>query len=148
MAATQSRPQSYENHRVIPPIGYILAGLVLTVEAGHRAWTAAHERTFWSVWAVLVALAFLVVWWTARRRAQVVQDRLIRHEMRTRLERVLGPTRRADIARIQLAQLVALRFASDAELPALVDEVLKHDTFAPKAIKQRVRDWQADWLRV
>jgi hypothetical protein len=41
-----------------------------------------------------------------------------------------------------------LRFAGDAELPGLVDEVLSGRLTAPDEIKRRVKDWQADWLRV
>jgi hypothetical protein len=92
--------------------------------------------------------AVLVVWYESRRRAQIVQDRVIRLEMRVRLERVLGASRRLDIDRLTLPQLVGLRFASDAELPALVDDVLAGRITEPDAIKKRVKDWQADWLRV
>ena len=98
-------------------------------------------------WLVLLS-AVLVVWYGNRRNAQIVQDRVIRVEMRVRLERVLGASRRLDIQRLTLKQLIALRFASDAELPALVDDVLANKISTPDEIKRRIRDWQADWLRV
>ena len=44
-------------------------------------------------------------------------------------------------------QFVALRFASDAEMPAIVREVLAGTLTSQKAIKERVKDWQADDLR-
>ena len=142
MSAQDTRPQSFANHRALPPLAYLLAGLVLLVEIGHRAWLAFEMPGFWSIWAVLVAGALLVVWWASRRRAQIVQDRVIR------LERLLGSARRAEIARLSVAQLVGLRFASDVELPALVDEVLAGKLSEQKDIKLRVQHWVPDWLRV
>jgi hypothetical protein len=46
-----------------------------------------------------------------------------------------------------VAQLVSLRFASDAELPALARKVLDEKLSDRKGIKQLVKDWQADYLR-
>jgi hypothetical protein len=83
-----------------------------------------------------------------RTNSQRVQDRVIRLEMRLRLERLLGGERRADIERIGLRQLIALRFASDRELPALAEEVIAGKLRDGIEIKQRIVDWQADWLRV
>jgi hypothetical protein len=88
------------------------------------------------------------VWGTSRGKAQRMQDRIIRLEMRLRLERLLPPEQRADIAKLSLGQLVALRFASDAELPALAKDVVANRIEDRKEIKRRVKDWQADWLRV
>jgi len=73
-----------------------------------------------------------------------LQDRIIRLEMAVRLT-VLG--RAADVARLSLAQLVALRFAADSELPLLVDRALA-EQLEPDAIKQAITNWQADHLRV
>jgi hypothetical protein len=148
MANELDRPQSFSNHRAWPGTAYMLAGLVLAVELGHRVWLVRSEPTFWPAFEVLVATAWIVVWYASRRRAQVVQDRVIRFEMRARLERVLGSTRRAEIESVRVPYLVALRFASDAELPALYDRVRANEFAKPDDVKRAVRDWQADWLRV
>lgn len=148
MTAASIKPQSFANHRAIPPLLFLAAGLVLLVEAGHRIWVAIGAPDFWSVWSALVGMALLVVWAASRFRAQIVQDRVIRLEMQLRLERVLGAARRADIAQLELPDIIALRFASDAELPALFDEVAAGKFAKPDDIKRRVKDWQADWLRV
>jgi len=100
------------------------------------------------MWHATAAAALLVVWFAGRRNALVVQDRVIRLEMRLRLERVLPPSQRGDVDRLSLGQLVALRFAGDAELPALVADVLRENIASRDDIKRRVKDWQADWLRV
>jgi hypothetical protein len=77
----------------------------------------------------------------------VVQDRVIRLEMRHRLKDVLPSDLRGRIADLTPRQLVALRFASDDEMPALVREVLAGSLPSPKAIKQSVKSWQGDYLR-
>jgi hypothetical protein len=48
--------------------------------------------------------------------------------------------------RLSVRQLVALRFASDAEMPALVQRAIA-ENLTSRQIKEAVREWQADWLR-
>ena len=78
-------------------------------------------------------------------RAYIVrlQDRIIRLEMRLRLER-LG--RAADFDRLAHGQIVALRFASDQELPALIERAVA-ERLTSAQIKQAVQQWQPDWYR-
>ena len=76
-----------------------------------------------------------------------VQDRIIRLEMRLRLQQCLPADLRSRIEELTPGQLVALRFASDAELPELVREVVAGKLAARKDIKLRVKNWQGDWLR-
>lgn len=145
---TMSSPaQTYANHRAMPSPAFMGAALILVVNVVWQAIGAFSAPGFGSVLAVLVALALIVVWFFSRRSAQVVQDRLIRLEMRLRLERVLSAERHADIAKLSVSQLVGLRFASDGELPALVQETLAQ-SLTNDAIKKKITAWQADWLRV
>ena len=72
-----------------------------------------------------------------------LQDRIVRLEMQVRLER-LG--RQKDFLSLSTKQLVALRFASDAELPDLIDRALTMK-LTPDQIKRSVSDWQADLHR-
>lgn len=148
MSTALPRQQSFRNHRAIPPASYLLAGLVLAVESAHRAWLAYLQPGFWSVWAALVGIALIVVWIASRMRARIVQDRVIRLEAKLRLERLLGPERRADVERLGLDELVALRFAGEAEMPALFERVLAGELTGRNPIKRAITDWQADWLRV
>ena len=76
-----------------------------------------------------------------------MQDRVIRLEMRLRLAEVLPVDLRPRIPEFTVAQLVSLRFASDAEFPALARKVLDEKMNDRKAIKQLVKDWQGDYLR-
>jgi hypothetical protein len=77
-----------------------------------------------------------------------LQDRVIRAEKHERLQRLLGDERRADIERLSLKSLIALRFASDEQLPELVELVLSGALVQPDAIKRRVHQWRGDELRV
>jgi hypothetical protein len=76
-----------------------------------------------------------------------VQDRVIRLEMRLRLERLLPPELRSRVSEFTVPQLVSLRFAGDDELPVLARQVLEEKLSDRKTIKRRIKNWQADFLR-
>ena len=98
--------------------------------------------------SLLVAVALIIVFLFARVFAITVQDRVIRLEMKLRLQEVLPADLRDRAAELTVAQLVALRFASDVELPDLCRKVLDGNLTDQKAIKKAIRDWQGDFLRV
>jgi hypothetical protein len=93
----------------------------------------------------VLALAVAVMCLTFISRLYIVrlQDRIIRLEMQVRMARLgLEPL----WSRLSVKQIVALRFASDAELPALAQRAAA-EALSPSDIKKAVTDWQADWLR-
>jgi hypothetical protein len=92
---------------------------------------------------VLLSIAAICAVLMARGYALRVQDRIIRLEMQTRLAR-LG--RDAGFAKLAMPQIIALRFASDAELPALMERAMA-ENLSSDQIKQAVSNWQADLLR-
>ena len=139
--------QTYATHRALPGF-YVLCGLALLLNAGYLLWTAVRAPTCGAWLGGLAAAALLVVWFNARRKAQIMQDRIIRLEMQVRLRLVLPAERHGDIVRLSLTQLVGLRFASDAELPELVRRVLAGELPTSDRIKRAVREWQPDHLRV
>jgi uncharacterized membrane protein YheB (UPF0754 family) len=96
---------------------------------------------------VLTAAALVLLAFHARLFALRVQDRVIRLEERMRLERLLPDDLKSRIGEFQTGQLVALRFACDAELPALARKVLNDKVTDRKAIKKMVGAWRADYLR-
>jgi len=96
---------------------------------------------------VLLALGLAVGFLTARIMALRVQDRVIRLEERLRYERVLSADLKPRIGEFTVPQLVSLRFASDAELPALARKVIDEKMSERKAIKQMVKTWKPDYLR-
>jgi hypothetical protein len=76
-----------------------------------------------------------------------VQDRVIRLEETIRMQRVLGEGMREEIGRLRPRQMVALRFASEEELPELVRRALAGELMTQKSIKQEIRVWRPDWFR-
>jgi hypothetical protein len=96
---------------------------------------------------VLLAAGLAVGFLSARMMALKVQDRVIRLEERLRYERALPADLKPRIGEFTVSQLVTLRFASDAELPALARKVLDEKISERKAIKQMVKAWKPDYLR-
>ena len=98
-------------------------------------------------WLLLISLALLVMAGRVRSYATHLQDRIIRLEERIRLTAVLQEPLRSRIGELADTQLVGLRFASDAELPALVQRALD-EKLSRSDIKKAVTDWRADYSRV
>lgn len=139
--------QDFKNHgRVVPMyhIGVLVPLLVNFVWALYRL---RYGLTGDALVNLLLAVGLLVMFLSVRVQILTVQDRVIRLEMRHRLREVLGADLWAQAAKLPVKQLVALRFAGDAELPGLVRDVLAGSLATGKDIKMRVRDWQADHLR-
>src|SRR5579864_813639 len=142
------KPQNLQNHvRLVPPFHMF----VLPVFFLNIGWTIYRivktGISFESVLGVLMAFALITLALFARLFALSVQDRVIRLEMRLRLAEVLPVDLRPRIPEFTVAQLVSLRFASDAELPALARKVLDEKMSDRKAIKQLIKNWQGDYLR-
>ena len=140
------KPQNFENHTRQVPI-FALGNLVLLVNLVGRLVTLRHGISFGHVMDVLVSAALVALFVFARTSVVTVQDRVIRLEMRLRLAGVLPADLLPRIPEFSVAQLVSLRFAGDAELPALARKVLDEELNDRKAIKRLVKDWQADYLR-
>ena len=100
-----------------------------------------------TVISLLVAAALVLLALYGRMFALRVQDRVIRLEMQVRLQNLLPPDQRAHIPEFTVGQLVALRFASDAELPGLARKVLDEKLSDRKTIKKMIQNWQPDDLR-
>lgn len=142
------REQTYKNHtRLLPPFHFfVLPALLANVlYVGRHVYNAPNITT---AWAFIVAVALLMLGFFSRIQPLAVQDRVIRLEMRLRLQKVLPADLQSKINDLSTKHLVALRFAGDAELPELVRDVLSGKLDKQKDIKLRIKTWQADWQRV
>jgi hypothetical protein len=141
-------PQTYANHvRLHPPFHfYMMPGAILLLVLAIINVTRHYESL--EAWillliGVLTPIAFLLI----RVNALKVQDRVIRLEERPRLAAVLQEPLRSRVGDLRESQVVALRFASDAELPALVEKAL-NSNMKGGDIKKAIVTWRADNFRV
>jgi hypothetical protein len=139
--------QSYRNHAKIIPIYHYFALPVAAANAVMLVYRAITRPAVDTVMAGLMGVALVIMFLLARVFALTVQDRVIRMEMRLRLRELLPPDLQPRLGEFTRNQLVALRFAGDAELPVLARRVLEEKLQDRKAIKQLVQNWQADHLR-
>jgi len=145
---------TYKTHRKYVPLyhfvifGILAVNLIWAVIKLFRASSWEGPVAAWeSVLAVLVAFALVLIALYARTFALKVQDRVIQIEERERLGRLLGADLRERIGELSPGQLIALRFAADAETPELVRAVLDEKITHREAIKQRIKTWRPDDLR-
>ncbi|MDQ1410633.1 MAG: hypothetical protein QOJ41_2368 [Acidobacteriaceae bacterium] len=140
--------QNFANHtKMVPAFHYfVLPVLFLNVGWSVYRWKTSLWPLDGAIW-VLTSVALLMGFLLARMFALSVQDRVIRLEERLRCERLLPQDLQPRIVEFEPGQLVALRFASDQELPALARKVLDEKMKDRKAIKQQIKNWRADSLR-
>ena len=142
-----AQTQNFQNHAKYVPVFHFFVLPVLLINVGCAIYRIVRVPSQSSVFGLLLALALFLAALYARMFALSVQDRVIRLEMQLRLQNVLPVNLRARIPEFTIGQLVALRFASDAELPALAGKVLAENLRDRKAIKQLIQNWQPDNLR-
>jgi len=140
--------QSFENHGKFVPSYHFFAVPVFLI---NFLWSLYRLRqlgiSFEGIFGVILAAALVVLVFQARLFALAVQDRVIRLEERLRYEQMLPADLRARCGELAIGQIVSLRFASDAELPALARKVLDEKLTERKAIKQLIKNWKPDYLR-
>ena len=144
---SEKMPQTFANHsRYDPPYHFfVLPVFFVLAIAGtiHFIRRPGWHSALMFVVAVALATAVLKI----RSYALRVQDRVIRLEERLRLTALLPEPLRSRIAELTEAQLVALRFASDAEVPALTERALT-EKLSRADIKKAIQNWRPDYWRV
>jgi Family of unknown function (DUF6526) len=144
---SMAKTQSYENHTRWLPFFHFFALPVLMINVLNTIRHLYLAPSSGTAFAVLVAAALLAVAFLARTQPLTAQDRLIRLEMRLRLQRLLPAELMARFDELSVKQLIAMRFACDAEMAELVTTVLK-DNPDQKTIKKMIKQWVPDHLRV
>lgn len=144
---TKNTPMLYPwHHFVLLPLALILAGY------GIRRYldVAGDDSEISRLWFTLMLLAIVALGTLVILRqhyALSLQDRLIRLEVRQRYFEVTGQSLRPLEDQLQMSQILALRFAGDAELPALVQAAVR-EKLSSKDIQARIQDFHFDYLRV
>jgi Family of unknown function (DUF6526) len=140
-------PQTLANHTRFDPPFHFFAVPVLGITVLVMIWMVIREFSFLHLWLVVVFIALVTVALKARIYALKAQDRVIRLEERLRLSTLLPEPLRARIPELTESQLVALRFASDAEIPGLVEKTLA-GKMSNAEIKKAIVNWRPDTFRV
>jgi len=139
--------QNYANHgRIDPPFHYFLLP-VASISIIAATVNLVRFPGFGSAWLVVVSVAVLVALFKVRLYSLKVQDRVIRLEERFRLQQILAEPLRSRVPELTTGQLVALRFASDAELSSLVTRALG-EKLSKDDLKKAVTVWRPDFFRV
>lgn len=140
--------QNYSNHtKFVPLYHYIGAPVVVALFIWNIRHVISNPST--ESWiSMLSAVAVLILFALVRQFPLKAQDRLIRLEEQLRMMRVLPADLQARIGEFTVHQLVAMRFASDAELPDLARKVLNEKITSRKQVKQQIRNWRPDTFRV
>jgi hypothetical protein len=139
--------QNFKNHGRVVPEFHGAVFLILLVNLGWGLYRLTRGFSGDAIVNLLLAVGLLVMAGSLRAQLLRVQDRVIRLEMRNRFRDVLPSDMAVAAAALPVKQIVALRFASDAELPALVRDVVGGSLTTGKAIKMQIRSWQGDYLR-
>ena len=143
------KTQSFANHRRFFPLYHYFAfpilvvNMVMTIVYAYR-----HPGSMkWNVWQIIVSVALAVAVLALRTSTLIVQNRLIRLEQTIRLSLSLPDRLRPRIPELTVGQLIGLRFASEQELPSLVERCLSGDLKGAEAVKRAIATWQPDFLR-
>jgi len=143
-----STGQSYSNHRkYVPPYHFVLAPLLL-LNVGYATWSLIADFGFDRLVFLTTALALIIMYLFVRIFPTGVQDRVIRLEERIRFERILPEALKPRIEEFTPAQMVALRFAGDVEIPDLARRVLDENIQDKEAIKKMIKEWREDYHRI
>lgn len=143
----QESTQTYATHVRWDPLFHFFLIPVFTINVVGWAVALFRRPNIHMGWQFLVSIALLVAVFKIRLYALKVQTRVIRLEERIRLSSLLQEPLRSRISELTESQLVALRFASDAELSALVGDVLSKNLSSGE-IKKQIKSWRGDEFRV
>jgi hypothetical protein len=142
--------QNYGNHtRYNPFQHFVLAPLTLIFLGwtGNKMDFSSTETTLESIYLFIGAFILFLLPLLARLYALKLQNRIILNEMRNRYFHLTGKTFDEKEQKLTLGQIIALRFASDAELLELMDRAIAKN-LTSKEIKQQIKNWKGDYLRV
>lgn len=142
------KQQHYKNHTQIVPTYHIVTGLsliALVIGAIRNVFSGDGDSDLYNATLiVLISLILVSLYIHARTFALKAQDRAIRAEENLRHFALTG---KLLDSRLRLGQIIALRFASDNEFPALAQKAAESG-MSNKEIKQAIKVWRADYHRV
>ncbi|MFZ0135788.1 MAG: DUF6526 family protein [Candidatus Sulfotelmatobacter sp.] len=143
----ERRPQTFANHSRFDPLFHFFVLPVFLLSTLAAIVLFLWHPSLYSAWRFVLLAAGTVAVFKIRIYALRVQDRVIRLEERLRLASLLPESSRSRIPELTESQLIALRFASDTELPMLAQRALAEKLSAAD-IKKAIQTWRPDYWRV
>ena len=141
------KEQNFNNHaQMVPGFHYLTFGGIIALLGGSINYLlkASAENKYLAALLVLASIIFILVAWFTRTFALKAQDRAIRAEENLRHYVLTGKLLPSSL---RVGQIVALRFAPDAEFPALAEKAATNN-LSGKEIKQSIQNWKADFYRL
>jgi hypothetical protein len=143
----EKKAQSFASHSRLDPLFHIFVLPVFGLSTIAAIVLFVWRPSLDSAWRFVLLAAATVAVTKIRTYAIRVQDRVIRLEERLRLASLLPEPLRSRIPELTEGQLIALRFASDAELPKLAERALA-EKLSRTDIKKAIQTWRPDYWRV
>ncbi len=143
----ERKPQTFANHTRLDPLFHFFLVPIFggsTFAAIAMFW---HQPGWHTGWRFLLIAGATVAIFKMRLYSLKVQDRVIRLEERLRLSSLLPEPLRSRIPELTEQQLIGLRFASDGEVPYLVERTLL-ERLSLADIKKSIQVWRPDYWRV
>ena len=142
--------QDYSNHRRYYIPHHFLFYPVLTALTCLSVYGIYRYHKHWVEWGAISIMCILIGWLSLMLRQHyslLLQDRLIRLELRLRYYQLTQRRFEFIEYKLDIKQIAALRFASDDQLPYLINEAIE-EHLSSKEIKKRIKNWMPDMMRV
>lgn len=140
--------QSFANHAKFVPLYHFVLFPILLLYVLWSLWQVIQNPGLETVVAFVMSLVIVLITLFARVFALQAQDRVIRLEETLRLRQLLSPEQFARLGELRRQHYIAIRFAADDEVPALIQRVFAGELKTGKEIKQAIRTWRPDYHRL
>ena len=140
--------QNFKNHAKVVPAYHYWMTPMLVLPSLYLGYRVVVDFSFAGLVPFIFSVGVVFAAFFARVFALGVQDRVIRLEEQLRMEKLLPEELKQRIPEVTTEQMIALRFASDEELPGLVFKALTEGISNRKTLKQAIKNWRADHQRI
>jgi len=140
--------QNFKNHAKMVPAYHYWMTPMLVLPSLYLGYRVVVDFSFADLVTFIFSVGVVFAAFFARWFALGVQDRVIRLEEQLRMEKLLPEELKQRIPEVTTEQMIALRFASDEELPGLVFKALTEGISNRKTLKQAIKNWRADHQRI
>ena len=140
--------QNYQNHARYFPLVHFVITPILFINLIWQIVDLSRFKTWDEANDLLIAVVLILISLAARLQALKAQDRVIRLEEMLRYREILPKDLYEKTKSLRAGQIIALRFAPDEELGNLIERTLNGEFEKTKEIKQAIKNWRGDYLRV